>query len=74
MNERMKDYLRREVSTGLEMMFRDNAAAHLFDVDKQGQYVFFMALVPKEAVSKIEPFMKIAQSLRPGTPGQDETV
>lgn len=68
-NARMQEYLRCEVGTAVEMMIRDNTAFHLFDVDKNGQFVFIMAIIPKSAVASFEEHTRPSEALSAATPG-----
>jgi hypothetical protein len=45
-NQKMLDYCLREVQIGVRMMFRDNQTVHVFDYDRDGKYMFLMAVVP----------------------------
>jgi hypothetical protein len=56
--DRIKEYLRREVPAGLEMMIEENWLMHVFDLDSEQKYVFMMVVLPREAITALEPFLK----------------
>lgn len=53
--ERMLQHVLKQTEIGVRMMFRDRSALHAFDYDKDGRYVFMMAVLPKEIVDKNFP-------------------
>ena len=46
----MRQYLEKEVETGLAIMIRDKVCLHVFDYDKNGEYIFVMAVAPKGSI------------------------
>jgi hypothetical protein len=79
-NERMQEYLRREVGAAIDIMLRDDTLFHVFDVDQQGRLVFVMAIVPRSSLAAFEanmqpsaPFPRSdAKPQRAATPGPRE--
>lgn len=74
MTQRMEEYLRREVLTALEMILRDNATLHVFDMDSEGRYVFLMAVVPKTAIRDWEQYFTFRPALQSANAGNSQAV
>lgn len=72
-NPRMQEYLRREVPIALEHMIVNRAAFHVFDMDKEGKYVFLMAAIPRESISQFEQYLNPSEAPRAATPVRHET-
>jgi hypothetical protein len=53
-NQNMLDYCLNHVQVGVRMMFRDKSSVHAFDYDRDGEFMFLMAVTAEKMLGNFE--------------------